>query len=292
MNSKLILGTVQFGLNYGINNAIGKMSEDKVFELLENAYDLGVKTLDTAEAYGNAHSVISNFHKQSKKRFNIISKYSSSNFDYPIDLVERIQVHCSNFNVNYLEGYMFHSYNDFKMNINKDPNVLDNIKNSGLVKKIGVSVYSNDEIEDLLNFKNINLIQLPFNLFDNEYQRKEILEKAKKRNIEIHTRSAFLQGLFFKDVNTLHKNLLPLKKDLSDLILLSKKSNISLAELALNYPLSKSYIDKVLIGVDSLEQLKYNIKVTENKFDKLIYEKVDCIQIENTKLLNPSNWKI
>jgi len=292
MNSKLILGTVQFGLNYGINNTIGKMSEDKVFELLENAYDYGVKTLDTAEAYGNAHSVISNFHKQSKKRFNIISKYSSSNFDYPIDLVERIQVHCSNFNVNYLEGYMFHSYNDFKMNINKDPNVLDNIKNSGLVKKIGVSVYSNDEIEDLLNFKNINLIQLPFNLFDNEYQRKETLEKAKKRNIEIHTRSAFLQGLFFKDVNTLHKNLLPLKKDLSDLILLSKKSNISLAELALNYPLSKSYIDKVLIGVDSLEQLKNNIKATENDFDKSIYEKIDCIQIKNTKLLNPSNWKI
>ena len=56
------------------------------------------------------------------------------------------------------EGYMFHSYDDFKMNINNDPNVLDNIKNSGLVKKIGVSVYANDEIEDLLNFKNINLI--------------------------------------------------------------------------------------------------------------------------------------
>ena len=292
MNSKLILGTVQFGLNYGINNTIGKMSEDKVFELLENAYDLGIKTLDTAESYGNAHSVISNFHKQSKKRFNIISKYSSSNFDYPIDLVERIQVHCSNFDINYLEGYMFHSYSDFKMTINNEPNILDNIKNSGLVKKIGVSVYSNDEIEDLLNFKNINLIQLPFNLFDNEYQRKEILEKAKKRNIEIHTRSAFLQGLFFKDVNTLQKNLLPLKKDLNDLSLLSKKSNIALAELALNYPLSKSYIDKVLIGVDSLEQLKNNIKATENEFDKFIYEKVDCIQIENTKLLNPSNWKI
>ena len=292
MNSKLILGTVQFGLNYGINNTIGKMSEDKVFELLENAYDLGIKTLDTAESYGNAHSVISNFHKQSKKRFNIISKYSSTNFDYPIDLVERIQVHCSNFDINYLEGYMFHSYSDFKMTINNEPNILDNIKNSGLVKKIGVSVYSNDEIEDLLNFKNINLIQLPFNLFDNEYQRKEILEKAKKRNIEIHTRSAFLQGLFFKDVNTLQKNLLPLKKDLNDLSLLSKKSNIALAELALNYPLSKSYIDKVLIGVDSLEQLKNNIKATENEFDKFIYEKVDCIQIENTKLLNPSNWKI
>ena len=292
MISKLILGTVQFGLNYGINNTIGKLTEDQVFELLETAYELGVRTLDTAEAYGNAHSIISNFHKQSKKRFNIISKYSSSNFDYPIDLVERIKVHCSNFNVNYLEGYMFHSYNDFKMNINNDPNVLDNIKNSGLVKKIGVSVYSNDEIEDLLNFKNINLIQLPFNLFDNEYQRKEILEKAKKRNIEIHTRSVFLQGLFFKDINTLTNCLLPLKNNLSELSLILKNNNISIESLALNYPLNKTYIDKVLIGVDSLEQLKNNINATENDFDKSIYEKIDCIQIKNTKLLNPSNWKI
>ena len=292
MNSKLILGTVQFGLDYGINNTIGKLSEDQVFELLENAYDLGVRTLDTAEAYGNAHSIISNFHKQSKKRFSIISKYSSSNFDYPIDLVERIQVHCSNFNVNYLEGYMFHSYNDFKMNINNDPNVLDNIKNSGLVKKIGVSVHSNDEIEDLLNFKNIDLIQLPFNLFDNEYQRKEILEKAKKRNIEIHTRSVFLQGLFFKDINMLTNCLLPLKNNLSELSLILKNNNISIESLALNYPLNKTYIDKVLIGVDSLEQLKNNIKATENDFNKSIYKKIDCIQIKNTKLLNPSNWKI
>ena len=292
MNSKLILGTVQFGLRYGINNTIGKLTEDQVFELLETAYDLGVRTLDTAEAYGNAHSVISNFHKQSKKRFNIISKYSSSNFDYPVDLVERIQVHCSNFNVNYLEGYMFHSYNDFKMNINNNPNVLDNIKNSGLVKKIGVSAYSNNEIEDLLNFKNINLIQLPFNLFDNEYQRKEILEKAKKRNIEIHTRSVFLQGLFFKDINTLTNCLLPLKNNLSELSQILKNNNIAMESLALNYPLNKTYVDKVLIGVDSLEQLKNNIKATENDFDKSIYEKIDCIQIKNTKLLNPSNWKI
>lgn len=292
MNSKLILGTVQFGLNYGINNTIGRLSEDKIFELLENAYDLGIKTLDTAEAYGNAHSIISNFHKQSKKRFNIISKYSSSNFDYPIDLVERIQVHCSNFNVNYLEGYMFHSYNDFKMNINNYQNVLNNIKNSGLVKKIGVSVYSNAEIEDLLNFKNINLIQLPFNLFDNEYQRKETLEKVKKRNIEIHTRSVFLQGLFFKDINTLTNCLLPLTNNLSELRLILKNNNISIETLALNYPLNKKYIDKVLIGVDSLEQLKNNIKAIENDFDKSIYKKIDCIQIKKTKLLNPSNWKI
>lgn len=291
MESKLILGTVQFGLDYGINNTIGKLSENQIFKILDTAHDLGITTLDTAEVYGNAHSIISNFHKQSKNKFKIITKYSFSNFDYPINIVDRIQFHCSNFNVNFLEGYMFHSYDDFKTNINKDPNVLDNIKNSGLVKKTGVSVYSNDEIEDLLNFKNIDLIQLPFNLFDNEYQRKKILEKAKKRNIEIHTRSVFLQGLFFKDINTLTNDLLPLKNNLSQLSMILKKYNISMDSLALNYPLNKSYIDKVLIGVDSLDQLKDNIKVTENDFDKSIYKIIDCIKIKKPKLLNPSNWK-
>jgi len=292
MNNKLVLGTVQFGLKYGINNTIGMLNEDQVFELLATAYESGIRTLDTAEAYGNAHNIISNFHKISKKRFKIISKYSSSIFDYPIDLVERLHIHCVNFNVNYLEGYMFHSYNDFKKNINNDSHVLENIKNSGLVKKIGVSVYSNNQIEDILNYEHINLIQLPFNLFDNEYQRKEILEKAKKSNIEIHTRSAFLQGLFFKDINTLNKCLLDLKTNLNELRVILKNNNISMESLALNYPLNKTYIDKVVIGVDSLEQLNNNLKAIENYVDKAIYKKIDSIKIKNANLLNPTNWKI
>ena len=292
MISKLILGTVQFGLNYGINNANGKLSENEVFKLLETAYDLGINTLDTAEAYGDSHKIISNFQKNSQNKFNIISKYSSSNIEYPSDLIQRIQVHCLDFNVNYLEGYMFHSYIDFINNFNKDPEILNKITNSGLVKKIGVSVYSNDEIEGLLNFKNISLIQLPFNLFDNEYQRKEILEKAKERNIEIHTRSVFLQGLFFKNINTLNTIFSSLKSNLTKLKTLTQNYNLDMNSLALNYAIDKKYIDKVLIGVDSIDQLTTNIESINDEFDNSIFKKVDSIKIENKKLLNPSNWKI
>lgn len=292
MISKLILGTVQFGLNYGINNTKGKLSEHEVFKLLGTAYDLGIRTLDTAEAYGDSHKIISNFQKKSKKKFNIVSKYSPSNIEYPSDLIQRIQVHCLEFNVDYLEGYLFHSYIDFINSFNKDPEILDRIAISGLVKKIGVSVYSNEEIEDLLNFKNISLIQLPFNLFDNEYQRKEILEKAKKRNIEIHTRSVFLQGLFFKNINTLNTIFSPLKSNLTILETLTQNNNLDINSLALNYAIDKKYIDKVLIGVDSIDQLTKNIKSINNAFDNSIFKKIDSIKIENTKLLNPSNWKI
>ena len=114
----------------------------------------------------------------------------------------------------------------------------------------------------------------------------------KKRNIEVHTRSSFLQGLFFKDFNTLTSYLLPLKNDLIKLNLILKNKNMSMESLALNYPLNKKYIDRVLIGVDSLEQLKNNIKATKIDIEKSIYEEIDCIQIKNNKLLNPSNWKI
>ena len=292
MISKLILGTVQFGLNYGINNFIGKLTEHEVFNLLETAYDLGIRTLDTAEAYGDSHKIISHFQKKSNNKFNIISKYSSSNIEYPRDIIQRIKVHCFDFNVNYLEGYLFHSYIDFKNYFNKDPEILNKLNNSGLVKKIGVSVYSNDEIEELLKFKSISLIQLPFNLFDNEFQRKEILEKVKERNIEIHTRSVFLQGLFFKNINTLNSNFSSLKSNLEKINNLTQNYNVEMNSLALNYVVDKKYIDKVLIGVDSINQLTKNIESLNNVFDTNIFKKIDSIQIENKKLLNPTNWKI
>ena len=100
MNSKLILGTVQFGLNYGINNTTGKLKENKVLELLKIAYDLGIRTLDTAEVYGSAHEIIGNFHKKhSCSRFKIITKFPhsvefNSINDKVVEYLEQLNVSC------------------------------------------------------------------------------------------------------------------------------------------------------------------------------------------------------
>lgn len=291
--NKIILGTVQFGLNYGVNNKTGKLGEDDIFFILEQAYKTGIETLDTAEAYGNAHEIIGKFHKQSKIRFKIISKFSSGVIDkYPSNLIDRIKHHCSELDVQNLESYMFHSYDEFIDYISKDPFILEKIKNSGLVNKIGVSIYSNNQIEDIFNYKEINLIQLPFNLFDNELLRKDILKIAYQKGIEVHTRSAFLQGLFFKDVNELQGNLVNLKKDLKDLNELVANSLMSKTSFALNYPISKNYIDKVVIGIDNIEQLHNNIEALEGFVSNKTYKLVDIINIKNKELLNPSNWKL
>src|SRR5690606_21908250 len=119
------------------------------------------------------------------------------------ELSSRISDNCKILNTDRLYGYMFHNYQSFKENTAFYNEVLQ-AKKSGLIEKSGISLYSNNEIEDIIeNYSDFDFIQIPFNLFDNESKRKNILEKAKAANIEIHTRSVFLQGLFFKD----HKDL-------------------------------------------------------------------------------------
>ncbi|CAA0142320.1 probable lipopolysaccharide biosynthesis protein. Putative oxidoreductase [Tenacibaculum maritimum] len=287
--NKIILGTVQFGLAYGINNSLGKPSKEKIIEILDLAYDKGIRLLDTAEAYGDSHQVIANYHKNSNNRFRIISKYKKETSDLPENIKDRIKKHIADFRVNELEAYLFHDFEEFLELANRDESGIVSIKQEKLVKKIGVSVYSNKQIEEVLKYPFIELIQVPFNLLDNHKERNEILLKAKAKGLEIHTRSAFLQGLFFKEVNSLPDFFTPIKPLLLNIKKLCEKELLSVADLALNYPLSKRYIDKVLIGVDSSEQLLSNIESLK-KEPTGCFEIIDDFSVKDNNVLNPSNW--
>ena len=285
---KLILGTAQFGLNYGINNSKGKPSLKDVFDNLDYAYDSGIKILDSAEAYGDSHYRIGQYHISSNKKFRVISKFSPSRIDLPINFEERINKILDDLHVEKLYAYMFHSYNDLKKYYNKFIN--ETHSNSlSKIHKLGVSVYTNAQLEKSMNYDFIKLIQLPFNILDNETKRKKLLLIAKEKNIEIHTRSTYLQGLFFKNLNDIPKNLNPLKKYL----MFINKININkikINELALNYVIRKSYIDKVIIGVDSKKNLKENLDSISLNKDYKLFNKIDEIDVMEMNLLNPSNW--
>ena len=101
------------------------------------------------------------------------------------------------------------------------------IKKKKYHQKIGVSIYTNQEFENALNYDLIDLIQIPFNLLDNFNNKGDLIKKAKSKNIEIHARSVFLQGLFFKDHKSLKnsmKSITPyLKKLLAFVINIQKK---------------------------------------------------------------------
>lgn len=289
-SSKLILGTVQFGLNYGINNSFGKPEENVVRDILDTAFSRGVRYLDTAEAYGDAHQVIGNYHRTSSNKFEVITKYSATQKGLSSCWEERIREHLKELNVEQIYCYMFHNTEDFFSFDKSILDVFEDLKEKGLIKKFGVSVYSNSDIERLLKFKQVDLIQLPFNIFDNKSHRQDILLKAKEQGIEIHTRSAFLQGLFFKEINALPDKLLPLKGELETIRCLSKLNNHSIEDLALNYVFEQPFIDNVLIGVDSVQQLTENLNVLETKLSEKVINELDLIKVKQKELLNPSNW--
>lgn len=288
MKSKLILGTAQFGMKYGINNKDGKPSFEKIKDILDFAYLKGIRLLDTAEAYGDSQNRIGEYHKISSHKFNVITKFSPIRMDLSENIIERVKTNLTTLDINFLYSYMFHSFKDYKRYFKKFKTDLIRLRSENIIKKIGVSLHSNEEIMEVIQDDEIGLIQLPFNMLDNVNQREDILKNAKDKGLEIHTRSTFLQGLFFKDIDSLQGKLSVLKKYLDQLKNLVSKEKIN--NLALNYVYSNSNIDAILIGVDSVDQLKNNIScINSNKFNHIL-SNIDTINVEEEDMLNPANW--
>lgn len=288
MKNKLVLGTVQMGLPYGINNSVGKISFENSCQILSKAFDLGISTLDTAEAYGDAHRIIGEFHKANPKvKFDIITKIPHDVDGLKIE--ERIAKYCLELHVDSLHVLMFHSFDSYQNNQHLMV-MLNNIKSQGLIKNIGVSVYTNDQIESLLHDDLVSVVQMPFNLLDNESIRGDLMRKLKEKDKKIHTRSAFLQGLFFKDGSSDNIIAQQLSTQLLEIKKLANEEQISIASLALGYCVAQKNIDQVLIGVDSIEHLIDNVKAADYLIPKDVTEKINAIRVENVALLNPSLW--
>jgi aryl-alcohol dehydrogenase-like predicted oxidoreductase len=286
-NNKLILGTVQMGLSYGINNKSGKISLQNSIEILEYAYDSGIEILDSAAAYGNAHEVIGAFHeKHPEKRFKIITKLPH---ETNMNITEKVDEYLNELRVDQLDALLFHSFSTYKSHLD-DFEVLRQLKADEKTRQIGVSVYTNEELETVLSNDDIDIIQLPFNLFDNVNLRGDLLKIAKSKGKTIHTRSALLQGLFFKDVSDNAKIVQNLNSELQTLTKISRTHKIPISKLALSYCLIQSNIDNVLIGVDSIEQLQNNLQAVNYDLKQNVIDEINTIKIKNLDLLNPSLW--
>ena len=286
--NKLILGTVQMGLNYGINNSSGKISLDDSCIILSKAFEFGIDTLDTAEAYGNAHEVIGSFHELNPEiKFKIITKVPHDIVSG--DIEQKIKTYINDLRVDYLEVLMFHSFDSYEKNRSIIA-VLKNLKNHGIINHIGVSVYTNNQIEALLSDDNVTVVQMPFNMLDNESIRGDLMNKMKTKGKVIHTRSAFLQGLFFKEQFKDNNISQKLSNELIAIKNISNAENTSVSNLALSYCLNQENIDKVLIGVDSVNQLIDNMKAVDYKMNHDTLIKINALKVNNTDLLNPSLW--
>jgi len=286
--SKLALGTVQFGLNYGIANQSGQIEFSDAANILQLAKEAKIDLIDTAIAYGNSEKILG---KIGVTDFNLISKLPSvpkncQNIDNWV--TGMIQGSLERLKIRSLYGLMIHQSQNLLDNSGKKlVDALYRIKSIGLVKKIGVSIYNPSEIDDVINLMKIDIVQAPLNVIDRRLETSGWLSKLHEANIEVHTRSTFLQGLLL-----LTRNKIPAKFDRWANIwdrwcLELKKNNLDAVQVCLSYPLSLSEVDRIVIGVDNVAQLKNIIKISQ-----LIKSQQNwSFMISNDQMLiNPSSW--
>ena len=285
--NKLVMGSVQFGLDYGINNRRGKIPQRETFDILTYASRNGLVFLDTSYAYGDSEIVLGEYIKQSNRKFNIISKLPKNKSGNSKDIFHQS---LNRLHTDKLYGYLIHHFDFFLENRNIWCDMRQ-IKEEGLVEKIGFSLYYPGELDYILD-KNIDfdIIQFPFSILDQRFV--PYLQKLKEMNKEIHVRSVFLQGLVFKPACELSDRFLKIKSKLDILNKYSDELNTSISSICLNFALLNPLIDRVIIGVDSLENLMENLQGLSHKEKvKMIYSNLISLKEDDENIILPINWK-
>jgi len=287
--NKLCIGTAQFGSNYGIANKNGVVKITEIKKIKKHALSSGITTIDTAQAYGEGEKRLN---KIGINEFTTLSKLpvTEPNKNRKKWVLNNIKKSLKILNKKFFHAVFVHNtkylYDKKGSEIYKG---LVIAKKNGLVKNIGVSTYTIKEIKFIVkNFKKFNIIMLPYNIIDRRPIKSKIFEKLHKLNIEIHTRSVFLQGLLLLNKKKMPKKFSKWSKVFDSIDKVSKKFGMSRYEICLRYVLSNPFIDKVLIGTDNFSQLKKLVNVSKRGDIKIKNEYIKTTNDIN--LLNPSKW--
>jgi uncharacterized protein len=281
---KVAIGTAQFGLDYGIANKNGQVDLEEVGRILNYAKKYGINSIDTAKAYGNSEKNIGKYiNACSSKDWAIVTKIGKGQQGLKSkirDSIEKLKIIPHTILAHSVSDYLDIPFCD----------ELHQLKDMLGIQKVGVSTYTVDDINEVLSAKIPDVIQCPLNILDTKLYRNGILDEIKGHGIEIHIRSVFLQGLFYLSDEELKKKFPDVISAIKKLLFISNNAGVTLPELSLLWVLSLDQVDKVIIGVDSVKQLKIHI----NSIGKKVYIKsIDeaCgLEYENENVLNPLLW--
>jgi len=289
----IVLGTAQLGLNYGISNTDGRTTLVQAKKILDLAWNSGIKSLDTANAYGDSEYVIGKL--SNDYDWNLITKtphftksvIDNSALEY---FDKKLKLSIELLGVDKIDTLLIHSVEDlFKPNGDLLYKKLVYFKKCGLLRKIGASVYDYKQIDSIIDNYDIDVIQLPFSILDQRLLISKHLEKIKKNNIEIHARSVFLQGLLLMNPNDIPLYFLDIFDNIQMFLNYSKEKSLTNVELALSYVNSIREIDKIVVGVNKVEQLSEIICANKIKINT---EECLNISVKDERFVNPVNWEL
>lgn len=297
---ELCLGTVQFGMDYGISGQ-KQPSVEQAVKMLDYAVQNGINTIDTANAYGTAEDVVGTFWRKKtvpREKLWIISKFRPNLLDdvqeedYYAVMKGNLSNTLERLGVDYLDTYLLHSaryvYSDAIID------TLNRLKKEGYARKVGVSVYEVDEAKKCIERDNVDFMQLPYSVFDQRMKNGGLFDMAKKHPVstQIHSRSAFIQGLILMEEEQVPDFLSKARPIVRKISELCSRYEISRIALAMNYVKQEESISHLVFGVDNISQLKEDIRIFQEDIAKDVIRDIsrEFCDIE-ADIVMPSLWK-
>jgi len=284
---RLALGTAQFGMDYGITNTGGQVPRSEAGAMLRLAKSRGIDTLDTAIAYGESESCLG---ESGVDGFKIITKLSAlpeECGDVGDWVQNQLSGSFSRLRVNSIYGLLLHRPMQLLEKHGKDLFLaLQNLKNSGQVQKIGLSIYSPDELESINAKFAVDLVQAPFNLLDRRLQTSGWLSRLKDAGVEIHTRSPFLQGVLLMSRGEQMQKFAPWAALWDQWHRWLTGNQISAIQACLAFPLGFSEIDRIVMGAVSTGQLEELVAAAGSP----VTEELPYLNCADEHLISPSQW--
>lgn len=290
---KLGLGSVQWGMNYGVANATGRPDSGELRRMLAAAEAAGVTTIDTAFAYGAAETVIGELSAETA-HFDIITKTAALD---PVGAIPSADAVLGAFRSSLerlrrpsVYGLLVHNA-DMLLGPQGPAlwAVLEQAKTEGLTEKIGVSVYDPGQLAAIMQNYRIGLVQLPFNIYDQRFQRSGAIAAAAAAGIEVHVRSAFLQGLLLMDSEQLPRHFDGIREHHAKLHAWYRDNALTPLYAALRFALEHSGADKVVVGAENALQLR---EILEAAGGEALPATPAAFAISSLEIVNPSLWKL
>lgn len=292
---ELGIGTVQFGLDYGVSNKGGRTREYEVCRILDLARDSGIRMLDTAAAYGESERVLGRCFSPGDS-FRVVTKIS------PLRRGQRARGAAKMVHDEFLRsldrlrlprvyGLLVHHGADLLQPEGEEIwAVMAECREEGLVEKIGISGYVSKEISEVLERYSVDLVQLPLNILEQRLLKDGQISRLKATGTEVHVRSIFLQGLLLMNPVEVPSYFDPVKKQLAALRAFLMDHALTPVRGALAFVRSVSGVDVVIVGVNDSDQLRVNIE-DFRAVDECCLD-FSSFAINDERFVNPARWKL
>lgn len=286
---QLCLGTVQFGLPYGVTNQAGQVSEEEVGRILNLALSSGIDLFDTAQAYGTAETVLGRCWPTGAPR-RLISKLPAGldrkMWDQSlITSLQRLQAPK-------LNGLLLHRASDL---LSPDGEALlkwlESLRMRGLVDRIGVSIYDASELEGL-PLHRLQLVQLPLSVYDQRLIHDGTVSRLHNLGIAIHARSIFLQGLLLQSPFNWPEYLsTSFRKHHASWLAWLERHGLTPGAAAFDFVRGCEGIEAILFGVTSVTELRQLLLCWDGASKQLLNWKTNDWSWSASTEVDPRTWQ-